>query len=64
MALPFLLGLALGAGAVVAYNKSDKLKDKTSKILEKTKDGLEEVKEKSILQKRLSKKSLKKRRKS
>ena len=29
MALPFLLGLALGAGAVVAYNKSDKLKDKT-----------------------------------
>ncbi|MCT7548114.1 hypothetical protein N5U18_06440 [Aliarcobacter butzleri] len=46
MALPFLLGLALGAGAVVAYNKSDKLKDKTSKILEKTKDGLEEVKEK------------------
>ena len=37
MALPFLLGLALGAGAVVAYNKSDKLKDKTSKILEQTK---------------------------
>ncbi|RXK11706.1 hypothetical protein CP965_13135 [Halarcobacter mediterraneus] len=38
MALPFVLGLAVGAGAVVAYNKSDKLKEKANKFFNKSKD--------------------------
>ena len=27
MALPFILGIAVGVGAVIAFNKSDKLKE-------------------------------------
>ncbi len=38
MALPFVLGLALGAGAVVAFNKSDKLKETVGSLLNKSKD--------------------------
>lgn len=38
MPLPFILGLAVGAGAVVAFKNKDKLKEKTSKILKKSKD--------------------------
>jgi len=38
MALPFVLGLALGAGAVVAFNKSDKLKKTACGLLNKSKD--------------------------
>ena len=56
MALPFILGLAVGAGAVIAFNKSDKLKgaletgvDKTKELaacgLEKTKDVAADVKD-------------------
>jgi len=40
MALPFILGLAIGAGAVVAFSNKDKLKEKSSKLLEKTKDSV------------------------
>ena len=29
MALPFILGLAIGAGAVVAFSNKDKLKEKS-----------------------------------
>ncbi|BAK72719.1 MAG: hypothetical protein AB7S49_05110 [Arcobacter sp.] len=46
MALPFILGLAVGAGAVVAFSNKDKLKKKTSELFEKTKDGVEEIKDK------------------
>lgn len=38
MALPFILGLALGAGAVVAFNKSDKLKNTVEEVANKSKD--------------------------
>lgn len=38
MALPFVLGLALGAGAVVAFNKSDKLKGAACGLFNKSKD--------------------------
>lgn len=38
MALPFVLGLAVGAGAVVAYNKSDKIKDTACNLFKKSKD--------------------------
>ncbi|PHR72785.1 MAG: hypothetical protein COA66_05895 [Arcobacter sp.] len=38
MALPFILGLALGAGAVVAFNKSDKLQEKACKVVNKSKE--------------------------
>ncbi len=38
MALPFVLGLAVGAGAVIAFNKSDKLKEKVSSLFDKSKD--------------------------
>lgn len=44
MALPFILGLAVGAGAVIAYNKSDKLKEKTTELIEKTKENVDELK--------------------
>ena len=43
MALPFILGLAVGAGAVIAFNKSDKLKEKTSKLVDKSKDFADET---------------------
>lgn len=56
MALPFVLGLAVGATAVVAFNKSDKIKegacnlfkkskDVASDSLEKGKDAVDEVKQ-------------------
>ncbi len=38
MALPFVLGLAVGAGAVVAFNKSDKIKDAACNLFNKSKD--------------------------
>lgn len=44
MALPFILGIAVGAGAVVAYNRSKKIQDKTHDILEKSKDLANDVK--------------------
>lgn len=39
MALPFVLGLALGAGAIIAYNKSDKLKEKAVGFFDKSKNA-------------------------
>ncbi len=49
MALPFILGLAVGAGAVIAFNKSDKLKDVLGTGVDKTKElaacGLEKTKD-------------------
>ena len=47
MALPFILGLAVGAGAVIAYNKSDKLKEKTSQLVDKSKDLADDTLEKT-----------------
>ena len=55
MPLPFILGLAVGAGAVIAFKNKDTLKEKTSKLfkkskdfanttLEKTKENLDELK--------------------
>lgn len=44
MALPFILGLAVGAGAVVAYNNSKKIKEATSEVFEKSKDIVSDVK--------------------
>ena len=44
MALPFILGLAIGAGAVIAYSKSDKLKQKACEIVNKSKDFIDESK--------------------
>ena len=38
MALPLLLGIVIGAGAVIAYNKSDKLKAKGDELFEKSKE--------------------------
>ena len=38
MALPFILGLAVGAGAIIAFNNKDKLKNKTAGLLDKSKD--------------------------
>ncbi len=46
MALPFVLGLAVGAGAVVAFNKSDKLKETACSIFKKSKDIASESLEK------------------
>ena len=34
MALPFILGIAVGVGAVIAFNKSDKLKEKTTEFFD------------------------------
>lgn len=52
MALPFVLGLAVGAGAVVAFNKSDKIKQTACNLFksskEKASDSLEKASE-SIL---------------
>jgi uncharacterized membrane-anchored protein YhcB (DUF1043 family) len=44
MALPFILGVAVGAGAVIAYNNSQKIQDKTSEVFEKSKDVVADVK--------------------
>lgn len=38
MALPFVLGLAVGAGAVIAFNKSDKIKEAANSLFDKSKD--------------------------
>ncbi len=46
MALPFVLGLAVGAGAVIAFNKSDKLKETACSIFKKSKDVASESFEK------------------
>jgi hypothetical protein len=45
MALPFILGLAVGAGAVIAFKNRDNLKEKGSKLFEKTKENISELKE-------------------
>ncbi|XPV69528.1 MAG: hypothetical protein ACNI25_02915 [Halarcobacter sp.] len=46
MALPFIAGLAVGAGAVFAYNKSDKIKQKVDSLFNKSKDIASKGKEK------------------
>lgn len=38
MALPFILGVAVGAGAVIAYKNKELLKQKSSKLFDKSKD--------------------------
>ena len=38
MALPFILGLAVGAGAVIAISKSDKIKETACSLFNKSKD--------------------------
>ena len=38
MALPFILGLAVGAGAIVAFNKSTKIKEGACSLFKKSKD--------------------------
>ena len=45
MALPFILGLAVGAGAVIAFKNRNNLKEKGSKLFEKTKENISELKE-------------------
>ena len=44
MALPFILGLAVGAGAVIAFSNKDKIKEKTTKLIEKIKENVDEMK--------------------
>ena len=44
MALPFILGIAVGAGAVVAYKNKDKILNKTNKTFGKSKDLASEAK--------------------
>jgi len=44
MALPFILGVAVGAGAIIAYNKNKKIQDKTDEIIEKSKDLASDMK--------------------
>ncbi len=43
MALPFVLGLAVGAGVVCAYNNK-RVKEKTFEVLEKSKDFVCDIK--------------------
>lgn len=38
MALPFVAGLAVGAGVVFAFNKSNKIKDAACSLFKKSKD--------------------------
>ena len=38
MALPFVLGIAVGAGVIVALNKSDKIKKIAGSLFNKSKD--------------------------
>ena len=47
MPLPFLAGLAIGAGAVIAYNKSEKIKTNTNKFIGKSKEFANETFEKT-----------------
>lgn len=52
MALPFVLGLAVGAGAVIAFTKSDKLKEKACGLFDRSKElancSLEKANEKVV----------------
>jgi hypothetical protein len=70
MPLPFLIGIAVGAGAVIAYNISDKVKSETTKVvdkskvfatetLEKAKKNIEELKE-NLCSKKESKEKIEK----
>lgn len=45
--LPFIAGIAVGAVAVVAYNKNDKIKSAVGQGLEKAKDMATEASEKT-----------------
>ncbi len=45
MALPFVLGLAVGAGVVCTYKNSDKIKKAISSTFNKTKENVEEIKD-------------------
>ena len=54
MALPFILGLAVGAGAVIAFSNKDKIKEKTTKLIEKTKENVDEMKKKHLPRKEKS----------
>lgn len=44
MALPFILGVAVGAGAILAYNNNKKIKEKADEVFEKSKDVVNDVK--------------------
>lgn len=44
MALPFILGLAVGAGAVIVFKNRDNLKEKGTKLFEKSKENVSELK--------------------
>ncbi|RBQ29617.1 hypothetical protein [Aliarcobacter vitoriensis] len=48
MALPFILGLAVGVGAIIAYKNSDKLKANSKKLFEYAKDSSKELQEKVV----------------
>ncbi len=45
MALPFILGVAVGAGVVYAVNKNEKAKEKVVKVSQKVKDIACDVKD-------------------
>ena len=47
MALPFILGIAVGVGAVIAFNQSDKLKEKITEFFDKSKELADETLEKT-----------------
>jgi len=47
--LPFILGLAIGATAVIAYQNPEKLKENGKKLLEKAKDSSKELQEKAVV---------------
>ena len=47
MALPFVLGLAVGAGVVLALTKSEKIKKGATDLLKKSKDVANDSLEKS-----------------
>jgi len=40
MGLRFVLGLVVGASATIAFNKSDKIKEKVNNIFNKSKDAV------------------------
>ena len=52
MALPFVVGIALGAGAVVAFNKVGKIRDALGYGVDKTKEiaacGIEKTKDVAV----------------
>lgn len=47
MALPFILGVAVGASAVIAYKNKELLKQKSSKLFDKSKDFTNQTIEKT-----------------